>query len=235
MTANDAKAALAKHASDADAIFLQRFFKTGKGEYGEGDVFIGVRMPAVRLVCREFQALSLNEVQKLIASPVHEHRMAGLIILDIKYKKADEKQKTTIHEMYLKNVKNNYVNNWDLVDVTCRVPVGEYLIDKPRDVLFKMAKSKNLWERRVAIISTAAFMKQGDATTTIEISEILLHDKHDLIQKAVGWMLREAGKMVDESILTDFLDKHAHEMPRTQLRYSIERLTPEQRRYYMNI
>lgn len=234
MTAKDVEIALAKHASDADAIFLQRFFKTGPGEYGEGDVFIGIRMPALRSVCKEFKDLDLAEIQKLISSPVHEHRMAGLVILGNQYATTDENKQQKIYEMYLVNIAKN-INNWDLVDVTCEKVVGAHLKDRPRDILVKLARSSNLWERRVAMISTFAFIKQGDTATTIKIAKILLHDKHDLIQKAVGWMLREAGKRVDETTLTDFLDEHAHEMPRTQLRYSIEKLTPEQRQYYMKI
>jgi len=235
MKAEEVKKGLQKYASTSDAEFLQRFFKTGEGQYGAGDIFIGVRVPATRKVCREFKDLPLNEVQKLLDSKVHEHRLAGLIILTYQYPKADEWQKHKIYDFYLKNVYRGRINNWDLVDVTCRDIIGAYLYDKPRDVLYELARSDDIWKKRVAIISTFYFIAKGEANDSIRISKILLHDKHDLIHKAVGWALREVGKRVDEKLLTDFLDKNAHAMPRTMLRYSIEKLSPEQKLHYMQL
>lgn len=224
---------LAKSADARDAEFLQRFFKTGDGEYGAGDVFIGVRMGPIRAVAKQYKDLLLPEVQKLLDSEVHEHRMCGLIILTLKYPKANEADQQKIYDFYLLNVYKGRVNNWDLIDVTCPRVIGAHLIDRPHKVLFEMARSKDLWQRRVAIISSAAFINVGQPATTLELAEILLHDEHDLIQKAVGWMLREVGKRCERQILLDFLDQHAHEMPRTMLRYSIEHLPAEQRQHYM--
>lgn len=235
MTAADIQRALQKHASEYDATFLQGFFKTGEGQYGEGDIFIGVRVPQTRSVCRAFKDLPLAEVQKLLDSSIHEHRLAGLIILTQQFPKADASKQKIIYDLYLKNVRVGRVNNWDLVDTSADKIVGAYLMGKPKNILYELAKSTNLWEKRVAMISTFWFIKKGDPAIALEVTEILLHDAHDLIQKAVGWMLREIGKRCDEQILTDFLDKHAHEMPRTALRYSIERLNPELKKRYMNL
>jgi 3-methyladenine DNA glycosylase AlkD len=226
--------ALQAHArSDEDAAILERFFKTGVGEYGEGDVFIGVRVPDVRAVCKQFKDLPLTQVQKLLDSKVHEHRLAAVILLSNAYQKASVDERQKIFDMYLKNVYANRVNNWDLIDSSAHFIVGEHLRDRPRDLLFSLAKSDNLWQRRVAIISTFAFIKQGDPSTTLAIAEVLLYDRHDLIQKAVGWMLREMGKRVGEQLLVSFLEQHYKTMPRTMLRYAIERLTPEQRALLM--
>ena len=203
---------LQTYASDVDAANLQWFFQTGPGQYGEGDQFIGVRVPSIRIVCKEFKHLSLTEAQKLIESPIHEHRMAGLIILTLQYPKSDQKQ--AIYDLYIDELHKGNVNNWDLVDVTCRAVIGEHLRHN-RAKLYELAKSDNLWERRVAIIATFPFITSGDPTTSLELAEILLHDTHDLIHKAVGWTLREVGKRCDEALLIDFLDQHATEMPRT--------------------
>jgi 3-methyladenine DNA glycosylase AlkD len=235
MTAEEVELALQNHASETDAIFLQRFFKTGKGQYGEGDVFIGIRMPQLRLVCRQFSALPLKEVQKLLNSPVHEHRLAALVILTLQYARGTEQQKHSIYDLYLVNVRKSRINNWDLVDASAGYIVGEYLLNRPRKVLFELAASDNVWQRRVAMLSSFAFIKRGDPTTSLKLAEVLLHDEHDLIQKAVGWLLREVGKRCGRAYLLSFLDQHAHEMPRTMLRYSLEHLTPEQKTYYMNL
>lgn len=232
MTASDVIDELQRYASDTDAVNLQWFFKTGSGEYGEGDQFIGVRVPNIRKVCKEFRQLPLSEVQKLIESPIHEHRMAGLIILTLQYSKSNEKQ--AIYDMYIDQLAKKNVNNWDLVDVTCRAVVGEHLRDN-RSELFELAKSDNLWERRVAIVSTFPYIATGDATTSLELAELLLHDTHDLMHKAVGWTLREVGKRCDRQLLIDFLDKHASEMPRTALRYAIEHLPEDTRQYYLKM
>ncbi len=233
MKAKDLQDELAKYASDADAVFLQRFFKTGKGQYGEDDKFIGVRVPMTRKVCKQFKDLSLPEVQKLFDSGVHEHRLAAVILLVNKYPKADKNQQFKIYELYLKNIKNGRVNNWDLVDASAEHIIGAHSFDTDRKVLFELARSNDLWQKRVGIMSAFNFIKRGDASTTLELAEILLHDPHDLIQKAVGWQLREVGKRVDQNLLLEFLDKHAATMPRTTLRYAIEHLTPEIRHHYM--
>lgn len=232
MTVEDVVSEMQNYASDADAVNLQWFFKTGPGEYGEGDQFIGVRVPMIRKVCKEFRQLSLAEVQKLIESPFHEHRMAGLIILTLQYPRASNQAKNDILDLYMQELKRRNINNWDLVDVTCRHIVGEHVRDN-REVLFELAKSDNLWERRVSIISTFAYIAHGDASTSLELAELLLHDHEDLMHKAVGWTLREVGKRCDEQLLRDFLDRHAHDMPRTALRYAIEHLPEIDRQYYL--
>lgn len=231
MTAQDLIRDLEKYSNMKDAEFLQRFFKTGKGQYGEGDIFIGVRMPACRIVAKEYMDLSLNELQKILDTIVHEQRMAALIILTLKYPKATNKQE--IYDFYLSNVYKGNINNWDLIDVTTPHIIGVYLFDKPRDILYDLARSQDIWQKRVSVLATFQFIKKGDASTSLELAEILLHDEHDLIQKAVGWMLREIGKRCDRELLLTFLNQHAHEMPRTMLRYSIEHLTPIQKKLYM--
>lgn len=234
MTAEDIKNELGKYASDYDAVALQRFFKTGPGEYGEGDVFIGVKMGPVRTVAKKYTEIDLTEVKNLISSPIHEHRMCALVILVNKFKRADQRLKTEIYELYLQSIADGFINNWDLVDVTCGHIVGAYLVHKPKDELFKLAKSNNLWERRVAMISTSTFINLGQTTDALKIAKMLMNDSHDLIHKAVGWMLREMGKRVSEDELLMFLDQYAHEMPRVMLRYAIEKLPPATRQKYMS-
>jgi 3-methyladenine DNA glycosylase AlkD len=202
------------------------YFKTVKGEYGEGQVFLGLTMPQQREIARKYKDLPLEQVQALIESEIHTYRMIALVILTLQYKKNQKE----IFDFYIKNTQ--YINNWDLVDVTAHKIVGEYLLDKDRSALYDLAKSSELWEKRISIISTFAFIRRGQLDNTIKIAEILLKDKHDLIHKAVGWMLREVGKN-DKQTLTNFLDKYHKEMPRTMLRYSIERFTPEERQFYM--
>ena len=235
MQAQDLINELNEHVSDSDAAFLQRFFKTGPGEYGEGDIFIGVRVPASRKICKQYIKLPLAEVQKLLESEIHEHRLAGIYILGYKFKTATEAEKQQFYDLYMMELANYKINSWDIVDMSCGTLVGQYLLDKKRDILYELAKSENLWERRVSIISTIAFIKSGDASTTLDIADILLHDKHDLIQKAVGWMLREVGKKIDEDILTSYLEDNAKTMPRTMLRYACEKLSKDQRNYYYNL
>ncbi len=233
LTAKQFKTNLAIYASSENAKNLQRFFKTGKGEYGEGDEFIGVKVPDTRRLCKEFKDLPITETKKLIYSPIHEHRMAGLIILSNRYQKSSPKDQQTIYGLYIKALNEEKINNWDLIDVTCGYIVGQYYLNRERSDLINLANSDNLWKKRVAMISTLAFIMEGDASTTITIAKILLNDRHDLIHKAVGWMLREAGKRVDEKILTSFLDQYAGTMPRTMLRYACEKLTREQKdKYY---
>lgn len=215
----------------AKAQILQRFFKTGKGQYGAGDRFIGVMVPDIRKVAKRYQDLSLTETVGLLHSPIHEERLCALLIMVDQFARGDHKKQKKIFSLYLKNYK--YINNWDLVDLTAPRIVGAYLLHEPKDILYKLAKSKKLWQKRIAIIATFQFIYYGQSQDTIKISKILLHDEHDLIHKAVGWMLREVGKRCDEKILLAFLDQHHREMPRTMLRYAIERLLPSKRKYYL--
>jgi len=223
---------LLKYSSAKKAAILSSFFKTGKGEYGEGDKFIGVKMPEQRAVAKEAIDLKYSEISKLLSSKIHEHRMTGLLILVYKFEKAELKEKHKIFTFYKKHLSS--VNNWDLVDVTCDKIIGGHLLDKDRKLLYRYAKSSHLWTRRIAIVSTFAFIKKNDFSDTFAIAEILLHDKHDLIHKATGWMLREIGKR-ESHLLEAFLGRHAAVMPRTMLRYSIERFSEKKRKYYMGL
>lgn len=234
MTANEVITALNKHARPHAVDFLQAFFKTHEGGYGEGDIFIGVRVPPTRVICRQYKDLPLSEVQKLFDSEIHEHRLAAGLILTYQYPKSSDKK--AIYDLYLKNVLNGRVNNWDIVDTTAPKVMGRYLLETeaPRDILYKLARSNNVWQKRTGILSSFYFLMKGDdPTTTLELAEILVNDKHDMIQKAVGWMLREIGKRFDTKLLTDFLDRHAATMPRTALRYAIEHLSPGTKQHYM--
>ena len=226
MNLTDIRAEIKKLASARQASNLARFFKTGKGEYGEGDVFVGLTMPQIRVLARKHQALSISGLTKLVCSPVHEERMLALIIMTLRY----PREKKVFYDLYSKI--RRYINNWDLVDVTCPRIVGDYLLDKPREVLYGWARSKNLWERRMAVIATAAFIARGDFSDTLKIAEILLTDPHDLIHKAVGWMLREVGKR-DKRAEEAFLGAHYRRMPRTMLRYAIEKFPPSERARWM--
>jgi len=218
---------LNKLADKKKAKLLARFFKTGKGQYGYGDVFIGVTVPKQREVVKKFSDLPISESQKLLKSKIHEHRLTALLILVKQFEENQEK----IFNLYLKNTK--YINNWDLVDLSAPNIVGEYLYQKPRKILYKMAGSKSLWERRIAVLSTFYFIRQEDFKDCLKIAEILLEDKHDLIHKAVGWMLREVGKR-DKKVLVQFLNKHLKKMPRTTLRYSIERFSEKERQKFLS-
>lgn len=233
MNAQDVQDALQVQANAQDAVLLQRFFKTGPGQYGEHDIFIGVRVPKTRVICKQFRSLPLPELKKLLGSKVHEHRLAALIIMTLEYPRGNSSRQEALYELYVTCAQRGYINNWDLVDVSAEYIVGTYLTDRPKDIIYEFAKSKDVWLRRIAVMSTFAYIKNSNAQLTLKLSELLLHDPHDLIQKAVGWMLREVGKRCDEKLLISFLDAYAHEMPRTMLRYAIERLPAEQRRYYM--
>ena len=212
------------------AVF-KRFFKTGKGQYGENDEFIGVNLPAQRKVARKFyDKLSFTEFEKLLRSPIHEHRHTALIMLTIKYKKSDDADRKKIVSFYLKNRK--YINNWDLVDSSAPYILGKHLLNEPKDILTKLAKSKNLWDKRIAIVATWWFIRENKYDDALKLIKIVLNDKHDLIHKASGWMLREIGDR-DINILENFLEKYADVMPRTMLRYAIEKLAPAKRKYYM--
>ncbi len=209
---------------------LSGFFKTGKGQYGEGDIFLGIPVPEQRKVAKKYRDLPLSDVQELLSSKIHEHRLTALIILVSKYEKADDSGKKEIFSFYLKNTEN--INNWDLVDLSAPKIVGDYLFNKDTSILFKLAKSDNLWERRIAILSTFTFIRNNDFEDALSISELLLHDEHDLIHKAVGWMLREIGKR-DQEIEERFLNKHCMQMPRTMLRYAIEKFDKNKRKFYL--
>ena len=218
-------------ANPKQAEILQRFFRTKKGEYGEGDIFLGIRVPMQRKIAKKYLDLNLKDIQELLENKIHEYRMIALIILISKYKKSNNLEKEKIFKFYIQNAQR--ANNWDLVDLSAPNIVGDFLLDKKKDILYKLSKSKNLWEKRIAIVSTYTFMKNNNFKDTIKISEILLKDQHDLIHKAVGWMLREVGKK-DKKILEDFLKKHYKQMPRTTLRYSIERFPEDERKKWLN-
>lgn len=210
-----------------------RFFKTGKGEYGEGDVFIGVSMPDLRSVVKEFWLLSFVDTIKFVQSPIHEERLTGLLILVEKYKHAQSiKERNKIFNCYVKNFK--FINNWDLVDSSAYHITGPHLATQKKDLLTKWARSPNLWVRRISILSTYHYIKNNQTEETLRLAKILLHDTHDLIHKAVGWMLREAAKKDLEKI-EEFLNQHAHNMPRTMLRYAIEKFSERKRKHYLNL
>jgi len=217
-------------ANKKQAEQYKKFFKTGKGEYGEGDIFLGVKVPVQRKVAKKYQGLNLIKLQKLLNSKIHEHRLTGLIILTNKYKKSTKEEKENIFNFYLNNTKN--INNWDLVDLSAPNIVGSFLSNNKKNILYDFANSKDLWEKRIAIVSTLNFIKQNQFQDTLAISEILLDDKHDLIHKAVGWMLREVGKR-EQEVLENFLKQHYKKMSRTMLRYSIEKFDEEKRKSYL--
>ena len=208
-----------------------RFFKTDKGEYGHGDLFLGVRAPQIRLIAKKHIDISITDMKTLICSKYHEERFLGLIILVNKYAKTkDKKNRNQLYKIYVSSFK--YINNWNLVDVTCPHVTGKHLIDKDRTILYKWAKSEDLWTKRIAMVSTFSFIRKNDLEDTFKIAEILLHDEHDLIHKAVGWMLREAGKR-DLKREETFLKKYYKTMPRTMLRYSIEKFPETKRQKYL--
>ena len=221
---------LKKIADSKKAQVLQRFFKTGKGEYGEGDAFLGVTVPETRKIAQRFSDLTLADIAKLIRSGIHEERLLALLILVHKFEEGDDSCRNKIFNFYLKNTK--YINNWDLVDLTAPKIVGAYLVNRPRGILYKLAGSKSLWERRIAILATCAFIKVGEFKDALAISRVLLNDPHDLIHKAVGWMLREVGKR-SQTAEKQFLKKYYKTMPRTMLRYAIERFPERLRKAYL--
>jgi len=226
------KTELKKQGTPERAKSLSWFLKTGLGQYGYGDKFFGVVVPEQRIVARKFWQIDLDEVEKLIYDEYHECRLTGFLILVEKFQKGDERIKKQIYNFYLKHSKQT--NNWDLVDLSAPKIVGAYLLNKKseRKILYKFAKSKNLWQKRIAVVATYAFIKNKDFQDTLAISEILLYDKHDLIQKAVGWMLREIGK-IDVAVLENFLVEYHKVMPRTMLRYAIEKFAEKKRRVYL--
>lgn len=213
------------------AMILSRFFKTGKGEYGEGDIFLGITVPEQRKIAGKYSLLPLEELQKLLSGRIHEHRLTALLILVIKYSKADMNSREDICDFYLNNIR--HINNWDLVDLSADKILGAHLFERDKSILLRMAKSQNVWERRIAIMATFHFIKNNQFRDTLAIAEILLDDKHDLIHKAVGWMLREIGKR-DQETEERFLLKYYPEMPRTMLRYAIEKFDDNKRKFYLN-
>ena len=229
---NLVKQALIKKANPVKAQGLARFFKTGPGQYGAGDVFLGIILPEQRKIIKQFKDASLAEIQELLNDKIHECRLTALLILVEQYKKADEKKKRVIYNLYLKNYKN--INNWDLVDLSAPKIMGEHLVLKDRKIIYEWAKSNNLWKKRIAVLATFTFIRNKDFKDIFEIAKILLNDKHDLIHKAVGWMLREAGKR-DKLAEIKFLEKYAAKMPRTMLRYAIEKFSPKEREYFFKL
>ena len=238
MTSAELAAALDAAGDPEDAVVKQRFFKTGPGEYGEGDVFIGVRVPAVRELARRSRSMPVDEAFKLLRSPVHEHRLAALLVLVDRFVVAsrararDESLPSELHARYLVAVAERQVDNWDLVDSSAEVLVGAWLLGppaRPTDELDRLAGSPLLWERRVAMVATFAFIKAGHAEPALHVAELLLDDREPLIHKATGWMLREVGKRVSREALTGFLSSHAARMPRTMLSYATEHLTRQER------
>lgn len=215
------------------AKLLSRYFKTGKGQYGEGDVFLGLTNPEIRTIPSEYaKVTSFDDIEKLLQSEFHEVRLCGLLILVEKYHKSNESGKKEVFDFYLSNTKG--INNWDLVDVTCPKIVGDYLLNhqEEREILYTLAKSKNLWKRRISIISTFAFIRSNQLEDSIKLSKILLNDKEDLMHKAVGWTLREIYKR-DKKLAIKFLDENLAQMPRVMLRYAIEKMPEEERLGYL--
>ena len=232
MSAETLAKELAEAANPEKAAFFPKFFKTGPGDYAEGDRFLGVTVPEQRRIAKRHRDMPLPEVAKLVGSPIHEHRLTGFLVLTEQFRKADEETRARIFAFCRKHLAG--LNNWDLVDTVAPKIFGEHLIAHPelRKMLHTFAGDSSLWKRRIAIIATQAFIRSGDFEDTLTLAERLVHDPHDLIHKAVGWMLREVGDR-DRARLEGFLERHAAEMPRTMLRYAIEKLSPQRRRYFM--
>ncbi|HPA72755.1 MAG TPA: DNA alkylation repair protein [Spirochaetota bacterium] len=230
--AGEVRAALGKIADKKQSEILSRFFKTGKGEYGEGDIFLGVKVPLQRDIARRALSLPLEETALLLDDPAHECRLTGALILVEQYRRADEAGRERIYRFYVKHLRG--INNWDLVDLSAPKIMGAHLLERTseRKILHKLARSKVLWERRVAVLATYAFIRQGDFADMFALAEALMSDTHDLMHKAVGWMLREIGKM-DMAAEERFLKKHHRAMPRTMLRYAIEKFPEAKRAHYM--
>jgi len=226
----DVKAHMQELSNPKIAEHSLRFFKTGPGEYGEGDLFLGIRVPVTKKVARKFKELPVDEVLKLLKSKYHEERLLALIMLVNRFKKETDKEQKKIYEAYLSHTK--YINNWDLVDGSAHQIVGGYLFERDRKPLYQLAKSKSLWERRISMIATYTFIKRDDFEDTLKLSEVLLMDEEDLMHKAVGWMLREVGKK-DIEVEERFLRKHYKKMPRTMLRYAIEKFEERKRQRYL--
>jgi 3-methyladenine DNA glycosylase AlkD len=226
----DLRADIKKRSNKNDARFAQRFFKTGPGEYGEGDVFLGIRVPVLRKLARQYRGLPEKDVLTLLASTYHEERLLALFILCLWFEKGDEKTRDRIYRIYVKNTR--WINNWDLVDTTAHKIVGPYLEHRSKKPLRDLAGSRSLWERRIAVLSTFHFIRQGDVRESLKIATMLLKDEEDLMHKAVGWMLREVGKK-DLAAEEAFLKDHYRNMPRTMLRYAIEKFPEAKRQRYL--
>ncbi|MFS8131181.1 MAG: DNA alkylation repair protein [Candidatus Dojkabacteria bacterium] len=230
--ADSIKKDLQEIADPSQVAGVSRFFKSGKGEYGEGDQFLGIKVPKQKEVAkRYYKEASLKDIQELLQSPIHEHRLTALQVLCLKYPKGTEEEKKAYYEFYLNNLE--HINNWDLVDLSAYKIVGEYLLDKDRSIIYKLAKTDYLWTQRVSLLTTYRFIKEKDFKDALNLAEYFISSKHDLIQKASGWMLKEIGKM-DEKLLINFLDKHYKQMPRTMLRYCLEKLSDSQRKHYLS-
>lgn len=228
---NDLRKEIHKTANREKAKLLQRFFKTGKGEYGEGDFFLGITVPQSRQIAKKFRDLSFFDLSKLIKSKFHEERLIALLILVSRFERGSEKEKEKVYNFYIKNRKR--INNWDLVDLTAPKIVGPYLENRSRNVLYKFAKSKDIWEKRIAALSCFHFIYKSDCKDALKIAEILKNDRHDLIHKAVGWMLREIGKRCGKKFEEEFLKRNYKTMPRTMLRYAIERFPEKERKLWL--
>ena len=226
----DIKYEMRKLANKKIAEHSQRFFKTGKGQYGEGDIYLGIRVPVLRKIAKKFRRISLAEVSKLLESKFHEERLLSILMLVNLFKSGDEDDQELIYELYLDKTK--FINNWDIVDISAGNIVGAFLFEKDKAPLYRLVFSENLWERRIAIVATFYFIRNDEFDDTLKIAEILFTDKEDLIHKAVGWMLREVGKRVIE-IEEEFLEEHYLKMPRTMLRYAIERFPETRRKMYL--
>lgn len=231
MNHNEVQRTLKSHSDPEIAKHSQRFFKTGAGEYGEGDRFLGIRVPVIRTVAKRFRNLPIDEAEKLLKSPFHEERLCALFILVYRFKSSKKEVQTEIFDLYLRNTL--WINNWDLVDSSAEHIVGAYLRNRNRKVLFTLARSPSLWDRRIAVMSTFHFIKAGQFEDTLKLAEMLLKDKEDLIHKAVGWMLREIGKR-DRQMEESFLDRFVNDMPRTMLRYAIEKFPEAKRKHYLS-
>ncbi len=232
MTYSNVVKEIKNNSSKEKAEKSKRFFKTEKGQYGFGDVFVGLTVPEINKIAKKYKEISLVDLKELLNSKIHEVRYVALNILVLKYEKADETERKNIVNLYLKNTKK--INNWDLVDTSASYILGDYLLNKNKDILYKFSKSKLLWERRISIISTHAFIKQKQFQDTLKISRKLFSDKEDLIHKAVGWMLREVGKK-DAKILKNFLKENIKRLPRTTLRYAIEKFSPTERKSFLRM
>jgi 3-methyladenine DNA glycosylase AlkD len=231
MKAKEISKRLQKIGNKEDAQFLQRFFKTGVGQYGEGDIFLGIRVPALRKLAKEYTDLPFKEALPLLRSPYHEVRLFALILFVNAFAQGNETIQKKIYDLYMANTR--YINNWDLVDISAPNIVGAFLMKRSKKPLYQLAKSKSLWERRIAVLATFWFIRSNKFADTFKIAKILLQDKEDLIHKAVGWMLREVGKR-DIGRVEAFLQKHCLVMPRTMLRYAIERFTQSKRQMFLD-
>ncbi|MDD2815379.1 MAG: DNA alkylation repair protein [Thiotrichaceae bacterium] len=227
---NELKQKLKQLADPINQQQAQRFFKTGKGEYAEGDIFLGIRTPVLRKLAAQYQDLSIDECENLLHSPIHEHRSLALMLWVAQFPKADKAQQQQLFERYLRN--SPFINNWDLVDISAPTLVGKYLLEKNREILYKLVASEFLWERRIAVVATLTFIRQQQFDEILDFAKLLLNEPHDLIHKAVGWMLREVGKQ-NLSILVAFIHEYDTRLPRTTLRYAIEHFDEERRQFHL--